>query len=106
MKKSFQEIRISLLTGVIFLWVLWPSFTNAALVNIVGFNTGDASTNGEVSSLTGSISAPAATSRSGGAALKVNPTTTAVSAARIGAFATTGAKASFDNSRIYTTFYF
>jgi len=106
MKVNSNNRPVILLLEIIFSLFLSANPAQAALVNIVGFNTGDASTNGEVSSLAGSISAPAATSRSGGAALKVNPTTTAVSAARIGAFATTGAKASFDKSRIYTTFYF
>ena len=107
-ENKIKYLKFSFLTIVVSAtFLLLPAnFAQAALVNIVGFNNGDSGTNGEIQSLSATVSTPAATYRSGGAALRTNPTTTAASAARIGAFAATGAKASFSKSRIYTTFYF
>jgi hypothetical protein len=74
-----------------------------ALLNFTGFETGDGT---ELSAVSGTASIQNSTVRTGGYAVRANPTTTATGFVRVGAPAAGGNNTQYATATAYITFYF
>lgn len=91
--------------GILLLLCVLASPAQAARINIIGFESGDL--NPEPWTYSGTISISSSTVRTGGYALRVNPTTTATGLMRIGCFTAAGGRdTACSVATLYTRFYF
>ena len=91
--------------GILLLLCVLASPAQAARINIIGFESGDL--NSEPWTYSGTLSISSTTVRTGGYALRVNPTTTATGLMRIGCFTAAGGRdTACSVATLYTRFYF
>lgn len=91
--------------GILLLLCVLASPAQAARINIIGFESGDL--NPEPWTYSGTLSISSTTVRTGGYALRVNPTTTATGLMRIGCFTAAGGRdTACSVATLYTRFYF